>query len=47
MTLHEALDKVYVATGHSAEWLLLREAVRSLTEPQVRAIEALSEPQTD
>lgn len=41
MTLFEALDRVHTLTGTSAEYLLLRQAVRALSEPQVREIEAL------
>lgn len=44
MTLHEALDRVYQHRGCSAEYLLLRQAVRALTPDQVREIEALNEP---
>lgn len=42
MTLNEALDRVYARHGTSAEYLLLRQAVRALTPEQVAEIEALS-----
>src|SRR5690606_5814921 len=45
MTLHECLEAMYrgtVGTGVTAEYLLLREAVRQLTPEQVREIEALT-----
>ena len=45
MTLHEALDRVYQSGGCTAEYLLLRQAVRSLTPEQVAEIERLSEEQ--
>lgn len=48
MTLFECLDALHrgqVKPGVTAEYLLLREAVRQLTPDQVRAIEALTKDQ--
>ena len=45
MTLNEALNRLYSGTvvpGPSAEYYLLREAVRQLTPAQVREIEELT-----
>ncbi len=45
MSLHEALDHLYrgqVPPGLSAEYLLLRQAVRELTPEQVASIGALT-----
>lgn len=42
MTLYEALDRVYRSGGLTAEYLLLRQAVRALTSEQVTEIEQLS-----
>jgi hypothetical protein len=47
MTLHDALNAMYhgrVKTGVTAEYLLLREAVRQLTREQVIEIENLNIP---
>lgn len=47
MTLHEALNRVYcrqVEYGITAEYLLLREAIRQLTAQQVEEINQLNIP---
>ena len=46
MTLHEALDRVYQSGGLTAEYILLRQAVRSLTPEQVAEIERICKEQT-
>jgi hypothetical protein len=43
MSLHEALDVVYAKCGPTYTYLLLRQAVRALSEEQVREIEAPTE----